>query len=130
MIPPPMALGLTLCEKAITEEGTKDVTLVSIFRKRLVERFPSPPQPFTAYAILTDGVGDGTMELVITNLETDEEIYARRFRVRFPDRLAELRLLLRVTRCSFPAPGQYQATLLVDGDWVAHRRVRVTAMEV
>ena len=29
MIPPPVVLGLTICEKVIVEENTKNVTLVS-----------------------------------------------------------------------------------------------------
>jgi hypothetical protein len=32
MNPPPLLLGLTLCEKVIVEESTKNVTLVSTFR--------------------------------------------------------------------------------------------------
>jgi hypothetical protein len=129
MIPPPLALGLTVCEKAIIEDGTRDVTLVSIFRERLVDGFPSPPQSFTVYAVLTDGLGDAIMEFVISNLETDAEIYRRRFAIRFPDRLVELRLLLRVKKCSFPTPGKYQVTLLVDGDWIAQCHMRIAAPE-
>jgi hypothetical protein len=130
MIPPPLALRLTLCEKAIIEDGTKDITLVSTFRTIIVEKFPSPPQRFTAFAVPTDGLGDGTIDFVITNVETDEEVYARQITVRFPDRLAEIRLLLRITRCSFPAPGTYEVVLSVDGDWIAQRRVKVSAKEV
>jgi hypothetical protein len=59
MIPRPIALGLTICEKIIVEEKTRNVTLVSCFSKLIVEGFPSPSQRFAVYAVLTDGLGDG-----------------------------------------------------------------------
>ena len=69
MIPPPVALGL--CEKAIVEEGTKNLTLVNTFTTMFVDGFPSPPQRFAAYAALTDGLGNATIQLGLTHLETD-----------------------------------------------------------
>jgi hypothetical protein len=129
MVPPPIALGLTLCEKVIVEEGTKNVTLVSTFTKLRVDQFPTGPQRFVVFAVLTDGLGDGTIELVITRLETDEAIYTYRNRLRFPDRLTEVRVLMRVNECSFPAPGRYQFTLLIDGDWLAQCHLQVAGKD-
>jgi hypothetical protein len=61
MIPRPIALGLTICEKAIVEERTRNLTLVSCFTKLIVEDFPSLPQRFALFAVLTDGLGNGTI---------------------------------------------------------------------
>ena len=129
MVPPPIALGLMLCEKVIVEEGTKNVTLVNTFTKLRVEGFPSLPQHFAVYAALTAGLGQATMTLAITHLETDEEVYTYHGTVPFPDRLAEVRTLIRVNGGSFPAPGKYQLTLLIDGDWIAHRHLQVVGKE-
>src|SRR2546430_1069976 len=113
MIPLPIALGLTLCEKVIIEEGTKAATLVSTFAKLIEEEFPTPPRYFTAFAVLTAGHGRGTMEIAVTQLETDTAVYVHRFAIRFPDRLARLRVCHRVNGCSFPAAGKYLVTLVV-----------------
>ena len=67
------------------------------------------------------------MDFVVTRLETDQEIFAHRTTIRFPNRLAEVRVLLRVRGCSFPAPGKYQFTILIDGDWIAQRTLAVAA---
>ena len=37
----------------------------------------------------------------------------------------EVHVFLRISDLVFPIPGQYQLILLVDGEWVAHRRLRV-----
>jgi hypothetical protein len=124
-----MVLGLTVCEKVIVEQGTGNVTLVSAFTKFVVNEFPTPPQKFAVYTALTAGLGDGTIELVVTNLETNEEIHAVQLPVHFADRLTELRVLFRIASCSFPAAGDYQLTLLIDGEWLAQRRIQVEARE-
>jgi hypothetical protein len=110
---------------AIVEEGTKNVTLVSTFTRIVVEEFPSLPQRFALYTVLTEGLGDGTMDLVIRNLDTNEEIFTAQMPVRFPDRVAEVRVLFRINRCSFPAPGEYLCALLLDDEWLAQRRLQV-----
>jgi hypothetical protein len=125
MTPPPVALGLIFCEKVIIEEGTRNATLVTTFTKVYADRFPSPPQHFVVYAVLTDGLGDATIELIITHLGTNETVYSRSLNTRFTDRLAEFRLLLRFQDFSFPESGLYQFTLLVDGEWVTQRRLHV-----
>jgi hypothetical protein len=130
MTPPPIVLGLNLCEKVIVEEGTRNVSLVSTFEKLTVDGFPSPPQRFALYALLTNGLGDGTIDVVVTRLETDQTTYSHRLAVRFPSPLQDLRLLLRIRECSFPAPGTYQFTLLIDGEWLAQRRLHVVGREV
>jgi hypothetical protein len=71
MILPPIVLGLTICEKAIVEEGTRNVTIVSTFTRLVVDEFPSPPQRFSVYSVLTEGLGDATILLTVTNLEAD-----------------------------------------------------------
>ena len=129
MVPPPIALGLLLCEKVIVEEGTKNVTLVNTFTKLRVDGFPSLPQHFAVYAALTAGLGQATMVLAVTHLDTDQEVYSYQNTVSFPDRLAEVRVLIRVNGCSFPAPGKYQLMLLIDGKWVAHRHLQVAEKE-
>ena len=125
MIPPPIALALTLCEKAVVEEGTKNLTLVNTFTTMFMEHFPSLPQRFALYAALTDGLGDATIELVLTHLETDHEIRFLQMPVRFLDRLSEVRILYRLNGIIFPQPGRYQFSLFVDGDWIAQRRFQL-----
>jgi hypothetical protein len=125
MIPPPIVLGLTICEKVIIEEGTRNVTIVSTFTRLLMQEFPSPPQRFSMYCVLTEGLGDATILLTVTNVETDEEVDRIERSLRFPDRLVEVRLLFQIRECSFPVEGTYLITLYIDGEWLAQRRLQV-----
>jgi hypothetical protein len=129
MNPPVIALGLTLCEKVIVEERTRNTTIVSTFTKMFADEFPSPPERFALAAVLTGGQGEGTLDLVITRLDTDEETYSIRRQLRFPGRLAEVQVVFHLRDCSFPAPGQYDAILLVDGEWIARRKFSVQQRE-
>jgi hypothetical protein len=129
MHPPPVVLGLTVCEKIIVEERTKNVTLVSTFTKLVADELPTPPQKFAIYTVLTGAHGDGIIDLEIRSLETNEEISSNQMPAHFADRLMELRILFRVASCSFPSVGHYQVTLLLDGEWLAQRRIHVVQRE-
>jgi hypothetical protein len=129
MVPAPVALGLTLCDHTIVEKGTNKVSLIGSFTKLAVESFPSVPKRFCAFAALTDGSGTATIDLVLSELDTDQELHAESTQVEFPDKLTEIQLIFQLEGWSFPAPGWYQLVLYVDGEWVAHRRVEVYLSE-
>jgi hypothetical protein len=127
MVPTPVALGLVLCDAVIVEEKTKKVSLIGTFTRIKATDFPATPLPFSVFAVLTDGHGDATIRLSVLRLETNEEVYAYDGPFHFPGPLAEVNFHLRLHHCEFPAAGAYQFSLLVDGEWVAQRRLRVVA---
>ena len=129
MVPPPQALGLTLCDRVIIEQGTKNPTLISTFLARKVEEFPSEPVAFSAFVPLTGSSGTGKIELVAVRLDTLEQIYSQQGEVSFPDRLAVVHAHFRVSKIRFPTPGFYTFMLLVDGDLIAQRRIEVYQRE-
>lgn len=114
-----------MCDYVLVEQGTNKVSLIGSFRELSVDRFPAVLPPFFIYAALTDGLGTGTLELVLSRLETDEEVYRYRTRISFQDQLTVLHVYLRLHNCSIPAPGAYEFMLLVDGALVAQRQLRV-----
>lgn len=129
MFPVPVAVGLAVCEKVIVEEGTKNVSLISTFRRLRVREFPAHARPFCVFAAMLDGEGDATIDLEITDSEISEVVYAVERPVSFPNRLTEVQVLFHVNDCEFPSPGVYQVALFVDRDWVAHRLLSVSAVE-
>jgi hypothetical protein len=77
------------------------------------------------FARLTGGEGSGTIQLEIQDLKTLELLESWAQVVPFADRLAHVGVLFRLNHCSFPHAGFYQATLLVDGEWIAQQRFEV-----
>ncbi len=129
MVPCPVALGLTLCDQVIVEEGTRNISLIGTFSRLRGDVFPFAPPSFCVVSTLTGSQGEGEIKLTVTNLETDDEVYTLTRRVTFPDRFAELHVLFRPAELVYPAPGHYIFTLLVDDEGVAHRRVRILETE-
>jgi hypothetical protein len=118
MNPQPIAVGLVLAQDVIVEEGTRSITLVKTFNRLEIEEFPSPPQQFAVYTMLTNGRGEPMVGMSISRLDSLEEIYRRAARVTFADPLRQVRLWFRVKSCSFPEPGAYQVTLEADGELI------------
>ena len=118
MIQRPNAVGLILCQQVIVEEKTRNMTLVNSFVDLVVNEFPSSPQQFTVFVVLTDGLGDMTLTLEIAPLDTLETIYVRSWLSSWKNPLRAARLMARVGSCSFPAPGQYQVSLLAENDLI------------
>ena len=73
----PVAIGLLACEQVIIEEKTRNVTPVNCFTHRMVEQFPSEVFPFVVLAFLTDGLGEVSLEVRISRLDTMDEVYQR-----------------------------------------------------
>lgn len=125
MMPAPIAFGLTVSETFIVEMGTRRTSTINAFNRIRATSFPYTLPPFTLTCLLTGGEGEGEVTLVVTHLATDEGVYSLLPRLSFSDRFAEVRFQVRIDYISFPQPGQYLFALLVDDDWIAHRRVEV-----
>jgi hypothetical protein len=129
MIQIPNAVGLILCEKAITEEGTKNVTLVNTFVRLELDEFPTRPLEFVVYALLTDGLGAMPISVALMSLDTLDELMVHSIEVNFTNPNTEYRLRVRVRNTQFPAPGRYQITLFANGEWVAQAALNLVHRE-
>jgi hypothetical protein len=95
-----------------------------------VNSFPETARPLCAFTALTDGTGEADVELRVVLLEDPlEPVHRVRGRLRFPDRVATVNCLMRLSRCRLPKAGVYLVTLFIDGEWLAQRSLLVTARE-
>ncbi len=129
MTPTPIAIGLILCDRVIVDKDTYCPSAIGIFTGLAVEHFPSDPQRFSVFAVLTDAKGEGRGRLVVYRLDDhwqrQEEIYSTENTIRFPDRFTVVNFNQRVRSIRFAIAGYYEAVLFIDGDEVAHRRIKV-----
>ncbi len=111
----PILRQLLICEKLIFEQGTGNVSLINCHEGWLAEHFPSPPIPFIAYGVLTDGFGTFTMQVRITRLDTGEEIYRQSMPMLMTDRLHGAHFVYR-NKIGFPAAARYEIAVLADNE--------------
>lgn len=124
--PLPTVIGLLVCEQAIFERRTDNLSLINCFTQKNIGVFPSPPQRFVLVAFLTGGVGDVPLEVVLRRLDTLDEVTRYRVVVQFVDRVREMRFVLRITNCSFPVAGGYEFSLMVSGHTLEQHRFQIT----
>jgi hypothetical protein len=125
MTPPPIALGLFLCDMVITDQRTRCPTPINIFTGLAVEGFPSDNAKLSIFAALTDAKGHGIIALEVIRLDTGARIYLQQFPIDFPDRQAVVNVNIRVRRLSFPVEGLYDFLLGIDEELIAQRTLRV-----
>jgi hypothetical protein len=124
----PIVVGLTLCEELDVSLRPGKVALVGIFQALRFRSFPGTPTSFTVFVSMTDGLGEGRMELVVTRLETGQDIHRKSRWLAFsPDRLSIVHLEIRLTDSVFPAPGRYSLSLSIDDARIAERSLTVFA---
>lgn len=125
----PITRGLFLCENVIVEETTRKVSLINCFTKLFVEAFPSPPQQFYAFAILTNGYGTMPLRFVLTDLYDGSELLEHEGVLEFADPLDERRALIPVRNMVFDTPGLYEISLESNGAYLARARLELRVEE-
>jgi hypothetical protein len=117
----PEVLGLAMCERFGPDPATGRASLLGVFHALRFRVFPTAPQRFMVYTALFDGEGEGTIELIVSRLETEEDVHSYRRWFTFPERWQVINLMIPFTRCVFPAPGRYALTLRFNGNELTFR---------
>jgi hypothetical protein len=125
MILKPAAVSLVLCELAIIDDRTRNLTAASCFSRRVVEGSLAFMPPFYIVATLVGGHGAIPGKLVLERLDTLEVTYERAFNLQFADPLQELTGLFRVRAHVIPVFGFYQIQLIADGESIAQKKFSI-----
>jgi hypothetical protein len=125
----PSALGLMLCDQIIIDRDSMKPSLIGLFTAMVCGQFPSPPRQIEVFADLTDGQGEIDLDLVVTHMETNEQLMTYSMTQEFPTPLHVVRARFRLPAFSFPAAGTYLFELHAAGEVICHRRVNVHQRE-
>lgn len=121
----PIARGLFLCERVIVEETTRNVSLINCFTRLVVDSFPSPPQSFSAFAILTNGNGTMPLRLTVSDPKEQRELLDIIGVMTFTDPLHILRPMILIRQLVFPTAGKYEIVLDSDGEFLAQTQLEM-----
>jgi hypothetical protein len=125
----PEVAGLILCKRMEVNTATVELCLAGLFHTLEFSRWPALARPFTVFAQLFDAQAEGIMELTVTRLETEGDIYRQTKWFASADRRLTYPLEWRVTQCRFPAPGRYLVALRLDGQLLSQRYLEIKAKE-
>jgi hypothetical protein len=126
--PLPSVVGLTICKDVIVEPQSMNLSVIRSFTGCPFEMFPAQAEPFCVLATFIDGQGDARIELVVTRYDPDaesQEIRRLTGRLAFPDRLQYIQCLIRLESLIFPSEGYYLFSLFLEGEWMAHKGLRI-----
>ena len=121
----PIAIGLLICEQVIVEETTRNVTPVNCWSRRAYPGFPSEPETLVAFAFLTGGLGEMSLEVVVHSLDNWDVVRRLTHASRFDNVLQEYRCTFRIRHMTFPSAGDYQVSILADEEILAQRILKI-----
>ena len=114
--PPPKCKAILLCDQAIVEAVTGKVSLVGIFDRFALRKFPGHIRQFTAFLQLTDGIGKYAITIEVHDLREDV-VLARApiVSLEFKDRAGKANLMIPVPPLLLKHAGGYDFVVLADG---------------
>jgi hypothetical protein len=125
MTKPPRAVGLILCRRMEIDTQSVEMSLVGLIPSLTFPTWPARCPAFMGYAALQGGEGQGTIELVVKQLDTEAEVHRYQRWIGFARPGGMLQLEIPLRRCVFPAPGRYSFELHFDGQYLTQRLLDV-----
>ena len=115
-----------MCEKAVVESKTGNVTLVNCLRRLRVKKgFPAHVSSLFAFVSVTDALGSCQLRVAVTHLETMDEITAEEWKFEFTDSLLEYWFLVPLGPVEFPVAARYEVALFTDGEMITRSVIDV-----
>lgn len=123
----PVVQGLIVCEQAVVDARTRNVSFINRFTIARVDAFPSQPRTVCVFASLTNGFGEHAFRVELESLDADEVVYHFQRTIQFSDRLQDVPVLLTVNDLVFPHEGAYQFSLFVGDEPLTRYRFQVVS---
>ena len=125
---PPLGVAIIVCERVITEEGTGNKSLISIFNEIHAPTFPCQHERLCVYLALTNGTGKQHIELRLKCLSDkigEEPLMKLVGDIVFPDPNAVVELIFDLRRVVFLRAGSYAFEVHADNQFVFEGRFTV-----
>ena len=127
--PGPQLIAILVCDTIIRDQMTQKHTLVGLFNRIGVKRFPYRHGAMHVFVSLTDGHGEAEGELRLVCLHTNEPVVKIRGKLVFPNPLAVVEMTFGLFNVAFPRAGRYSFDLYCNGELVGSRPFDVVPQE-
>ncbi len=122
---PPIPLAFLLCDQVITDAATKKKTVVGIFDRIWVSKFPTEHKPVALYARMYDAVGEHEVKVEYVKVSDETVLAQATGKLHVQDRHKPVEFAISFSAIPIPEPGEYEFRLWVGNRYV--QRVRFTA---
>ncbi len=112
----PVANAVLICDKVITEEGTKKKSLIGIFEKIGSTKFPCMHYFLAVYVKLTNAMGEYVFSLDLVDLQKDVVVNKAEITrtIAIHDPLATHELVFNLNGLKFDSPGKYEFRVMAN----------------
>lgn len=125
-LPPPIPLGMIICDSVIRDRETGKPTLVGCFASMLVEKFPAVHPSLCVYVVVTDARGKVPFSLKLVDVEENKPpLFEGRFEAKVDDPKTVAEIVFNLEGLRFHGPGNYRFQLFAAGEFLMERRLEV-----
>ena len=125
--PHPVVKAFLICDQVIHDAQSGKKTLVGVFHELRAEQFPAVHPVLWIYANLTDARGKYAFEIRFFDVERNTVLgQGTPPEIRIPGPLQTTELSAQLRNIALPGPGIYEFQLLVNGDLIATKAIRVS----
>lgn len=122
----PQLKAIITCDTIIAEKGTDKYSLIGIFDRMYIAKFPTQYFPICLYLAFS-GVGDFRLRGSFHDLTEDKELagWSSSKPIHCPDRLRTYQAIFRLPPLPFPQEGDYEFIVYVNEEIFAQRTIQV-----
>lgn len=123
--PPPKCKAILLCDHAIVEAVTGKISVIGIFDRFSLPRFPGFTRPITVYLQLVDGIGRDDIIIEIHDLR-ENQVLARATGagIEFSERLTKINLMIPIPPLPIQHGGSYDLVVFADNQEIDRAQFR------
>lgn len=126
--PLPRCKAILLCDCAIIEQGTGNVSIIGTFTHFRLQKFPGLSRPFTAFVQLTDGIGAYDIVVEIHDLEKDTILAkAEGIGINFPEKLGRINVIIPLPSLPIHHAGEYDFVIHANQEVVERQKFTAIA---
>ncbi len=127
--PSPVVKAFLVCDAVIHDAQTGKKSLIGVFHELRAERFPAVHPMLWIYANITDARGRYRIEIQLVDIDRNQVLGGGQPpEIDIPGPLQTTEISAQLRNVTLPAPGTYEFHLLVNGQILATKAVRVAAL--
>lgn len=127
--PQPIVKAFLVCDQVIHDAQTGKKSLIGVFHELRSDRFPAVHPALWIYANLTNARGKYAIEIQLVDVDRNNVLgQGKPPEIEIPDPLQTTEISAQLRNVALPGPGTYEFHLLVNGEILATKAVRVSAL--